>query len=145
MSRGTSYLKVVTVTLMFILISTLCAAGTIRTQRKLGLLEGMTGVITNIAGTRVTVAPDEWEGDTVTLHQKDASGLKVGDTVMMQSGILVKIDPQPPQPDKPAQPVPERSGETGTARESKEAPEAKEPVKDPAPAGQAAPAQSQQR
>jgi len=131
-------LKVVTVSLALALIATVCAAQTIRSQRKFGLLEGMTGVVTQIGGTRVTVSPEDGRSESVTIHLKDASGLKVGDTVRMEGGTLVKITAQP---DQPAQPVAERVGETSTVKESKEA----AGVKEPPPTGQPVPAQSQQK
>jgi len=135
-----SCVKVVAVALALALISTVCAAQTqtIRSQRKLQLLDGMTGVITYITGTRVTVAPEDQPGESVTVHQKDASGLKVGDTVRMEGGTLVKVSAQP---DQPAQPVVEGPKETGETKKAKEAPE----VKEPPPTGQAEPAQSQQK
>ena len=142
MSSHRPCLKVVLATLVLVLISTVCASQTIRTQRKLGLLDGMTGVITNIGGTRVTIA---FEGDgqeSSTIHVKDATGLNVGDTVKMEDGRPVKVSAQPDQPAPPA------VEETRQAREAKESKEAKEPTeaKEPPPSGPPPlPAQSQQK
>jgi len=142
MSSHKPCLKVALAALVLVLISTVCASQTIRTQRKLGLLDGMTGVITNIGGTRVTIA---FEGDgqeSLTIHAKDATGLKVGDTVKMEGGRPVKVSAQP---DQPAPPTVEEPRQTGEAKESKEAKEPSE-AKQPPSAGPAPlPAQSQQK
>jgi hypothetical protein len=127
------------IALALVLISTVCTAQTIRSQRKLGLLEGTTGVITNIGGTRVTVLPEEGQGESVTIHLKDATGLRVGDTVRMQGGTLVKVAAQQEQP---AQPVAQEAGDASEKKEAREPAEAK----DAGSGGtQPAPAQSQQK
>lgn len=138
-----SCMKVVAAALALALISTVCAAQTqtIRTQRKLQLLEGMTGVITYIAGTRVTVAPEDQPGESVTIHLKDASGLKVGDTVRMEDNALVKVSARPDQPAQPSVEEPPPTTEPKEPKEPKEPTEATEPP----PAVQDAPAQSQQK
>jgi hypothetical protein len=142
MSSHRPCLKVVLAALVLVLISTVCASQTIRSQRKLGLLDGMTGVITTIAGTRVTIA---FEGDgqeSSTIHVKDATGLNVGDTVKMEGGRPVKVSAQP---DQPAPPTVEEPRQTGEAKESKEAKEPTE-TKEPPTAGSAPlPGQSQQK
>jgi hypothetical protein len=108
MCKRRDHLLVLSTTLVLLFIALVCEAQTIRSQRKLNLLDEMTGVITNIGDTRVTISFQE-TAETLTLHVRDASGLKVGDTVRMEGGRPVKIDlpvkmDVPVKPDTSAEP-----------------------------------------
>ena len=107
MCKSRNHLLVLSTTLALLCIAFVCDAQTIRSQRKLGLLDGMSGVVTSIGGTRVTIAFEE-TGENLTVHVRDASDLEVGDTVKMEAGRPVKLD-MPVKVDTPAEP-PKQAG-----------------------------------
>ena len=102
MRRRREYLLALSVTVTLLLIAFVCEAQTIRSQRKFGLVEGMTGVITNIGGTRVTISSQETD-ETFTVHMREVGDLKVGDTVRMEGGRPVKYD-APVKAETPVEP-----------------------------------------
>lgn len=138
MRRRLDHLLVLSTTLVLVFIGLTCQAQTIRSQRGLKSLEGMTGVITNIGGTRVTISVEE-TGETLTLHVRDASDLRIGDFVKMEAGRPVKTDP-PVKSDTPSLPpgqadVPKAEEPPSAAQAPKPQPEALESAK-PSPNAQ---------
>jgi len=134
MCKRRDYLLAVSTTLVFLFIAFVCDAQTIRSQRKLNLLDGRTGVITDIGDTRVTISFQD-PSESLTVHVRDASDLKVGDFVKMEGGRPVKMD-APAEPPKPAgtqkveesPPAPEKAApppQPGPSEASKPGPDAK--------------------
>lgn len=133
MHKSRGYLPVLSTLIVLLFIAFVCDAQTIRSRMKFEQVEGITGVITNIGGTRVTISSQETD-ESFTVHVRDAGDLKVGDTVRMEGGRPVKVE-TPVKTDAPPEPPKQvEIQKTGEAQPATPAPEPQsEPQEPPKP------------